>query len=62
MKVSQLLLWCLLIINSIAIACLYYANRQEKVDRNQDILHEVVRCEDQETAMNELQPAEFLRY
>ncbi len=37
MKVSQLLLWCLLIINSIAIACLYYANRQEKVDGNQDI-------------------------
>jgi hypothetical protein len=37
MKVSQLLLWCLLIINSIAIACIYYSNRLEKVDGSQDI-------------------------
>ncbi len=32
MKSSQLLLWCLLIVNSIAIACIYYSNRVEKVD------------------------------
>jgi len=37
MKFSQLLLWCLLIINSIAIACIVYSNRTEKVDRNQHI-------------------------
>ena len=32
MKFSQLLLWSLLIINSIAIACIYYSNRAENVD------------------------------
>jgi len=37
MKFSQLLLWCLLIINSIAIACIYYTNRLEKADGSQDI-------------------------
>jgi len=35
MKFSQLLLWCLLIVNSIAIACIYYSNRTEKVDDQQ---------------------------
>ena len=35
MKFSQLLLWSLLIINSIAIACIYYSNRAEKVDDQQ---------------------------
>ena len=37
MKFFQLLLWCLLIINSIAIACIYYTNRLEKADGSQDI-------------------------
>ena len=37
MKYSKLLLWSLVIINSIAIACIYYINRIEKVDRSQDI-------------------------
>jgi len=37
MKYSKLLLWSLVIINSIAIACIYYTNRIEKVDRSQDI-------------------------
>ncbi len=37
MKFSQLLLWCLVIINSIAIACIVYSNRPEKVDRDQQI-------------------------
>ena len=37
MKLSQLILWCLLIINSVGIACLYYSNRSETVENNQDI-------------------------
>jgi len=37
MKFSQLLLWCLLIINSIAIVCIVYLNRPEKTDGRQQI-------------------------
>jgi len=37
MKFSQLLLWCLVFINSIAIACIYYLNKPDKVDVSQHI-------------------------
>lgn len=37
MKFSQLLLWSLLIINSIAIACIYYSNGPEKGDESKEI-------------------------
>jgi hypothetical protein len=37
MKFSQLLLWSLLIINSIAIACIYFANKPDKVYTEQKI-------------------------
>jgi len=37
MKFSQVLLWSLLIINSIAIACIYYSHRAEKLDKHQQI-------------------------
>jgi hypothetical protein len=35
MKSSQFLLWSLLIINSIAIACIYYSSKAEKADEQQ---------------------------
>lgn len=37
MKISQGLLWGLVIINSIAITCIVYSNRTEKAESNQQI-------------------------
>ncbi len=37
MKYSQGLLWCLVIINSIAIGCIYYSGKSEKAESSQQI-------------------------
>ena len=54
MKFSQFLLWSLLIINSIAIACIYYSNRAEKVDRNQQIPNLVGRWSGENVTLSDL--------
>ncbi len=54
MKISQLLLWCLVIINSIAIACIVYSNRPEKVDRNQQIPNLVGRWSGENVTLSDL--------
>jgi len=54
MKFSQFLLWFLLIINSIAIACIYYSNRAEKVDRNQQIPNLVGRWSGENVTLSDL--------
>ena len=41
MKISQLILWCLVIINSIGLGCLYYSAQQGKVSKEDDNVKEI---------------------
>ena len=54
MKFSQFLIWSLLIINSIAIACIYYSNRAEKVDEHQQIPNLVGRWSGENVTVSDL--------
>jgi len=54
MKFSQFLIWSLLIINSIVIACIYYSNRTEKVDEQQQIPNLVGRWSGENVTVSDL--------